>query len=205
MITLGPGRRSLRRTPGLIFWRSLGTGSGADTGPGADLARTALLGVWDSEEAHDRFVGHAWPQAVESWHVRLDPLGGHGSWGGFDLLAGAVDTTDPTGPIAMITRADVRLRRWRTFRSAGPSVSDELRAAGGLLGVVGIGEAPVGRQGTFSLWTDAAAATAFARSPQHAAVVRRTRAEGWYGEELFARFRPIDAHGSWDGRNPLAP
>lgn len=109
------------------------------------------------------------------------------------------------GQVAILTRADVAPRSWRAFRRAGRPVSEELRTAEGLLDVVGIGEAPVGRLGTFSVWRSLEHARRFARTmPQHREVVRRTREEKWYGEELFARFSPYGSSGTWGGRDPLA-
>lgn len=207
---LGLDRRRLGRVPGLVFWRLLGTGAGDETGPGADLHRTALFAVWQDEEslaAFEASMAVRWAAADEVWGVRLRGAGGHGAWRGVDvlgLLEPAHRAAD-SGPVAIVTRADVRLRSWRAFRGVGPAVSDELRSADGLLDVVAIGEAPVGRLGTFSLWQSAAAARAFATGgPHHREVVRRTRAEGWYGEELFARFEPIGSWGTWDGQDPLA-
>lgn len=122
-----------------------------------------------------------------------------------DVLGAIEPAHRADGPVAIITRADVRRGAWRAFRAVGPAVSEELHAADGLLAVVGIGEAPLGRLGTFSLWSDLEAARTFARTgAHHSATVRRTRAEGWYGEELFARFEPYASAGSWDGRDPLA-
>ena len=204
---LGTDRVALRSVPGLRFHRLLGTGAGSDTGPGADLRRSALFAVWDDDAALEAFhirMADRWAAADEAWHVRLRAAGGHGTWRGVPVLDLLAPAHTNGGPVAIITRADVRLRSWRTFRAAGRPVSDELQRADGLLAVVGIGEAPVGRLGTFSLWRDLAAARAFAVDrPHHREVVQRTRREDWYGEELFARFEPYASSGSWDGRDPL--
>ncbi|MEI6400875.1 MAG: spheroidene monooxygenase [Actinomycetota bacterium] len=211
MARLGLDRRRLRRVPGLVFWRLLGTGAGSDTGPGADLQRSALFAIWKDVESLDAFeasMADRWSTVQEVWSVRLRGWGGHGAWHGVDVL-GLLEPAvapDATGPVAIITRANVRRRSWRSFRQVGPAVSAELNASDGLLGVVGIGEAPFGRLGTFSLWASIEAARAFAlQSPHHREVVRRTRTEGWYGEELFARFEPTASAGRWNGHDPLAP
>ncbi len=112
-------------------------------------------------------------------------------------------TTD--GPVAIITRANVRRRSWKAFGAASEVVDAELHQAPGLIDVVGIGETPVGALATFSLWESLAAARAFAYSmPDHVEVMRRTRAEDWYAEEMFARFEPFASIGTWNGRDPLA-
>lgn len=208
---LGTDRLSLRRTPGLVFFRLLGTGAGDDTAPSADLSRSALFAVWESEAALDRFVAESaisrrWQRAEEVWQVRLRGAGGHGTWRGFDVLDGLEAARHDAGgsPVAIITRADVRRSARPAFAEAGRPVSDEVRAAAGLLGVVGIGETPRSRLGTFSLWRSAADARAFVAQPHHRETIRRTRAEHWYGEEMFARFEPYGASGTWDGRDPLA-
>jgi heme-degrading monooxygenase HmoA len=201
-------RPPLHRTEGLRFFRLLGTGRGSTTSLSADPRRTALFAVWDDERALDHFLARSamaerWAAAEERFTVRLRHLGGHGRWRGVEVLAG-LEPGDPRGPVAVLTRADVRLRHWPRFLRAARPVSAAIQRAPGMLAVVGIGEAPLGRQATFSLWTSVAAATAFAEGePAHAAVVRRTRAERWYGEELFARFEPYAATGTWSGRNPL--
>ncbi len=209
MSHLAIDRPGLRRTPGLRFWRLLGTGRGSDTGPSADLRRSALFAVWEDETDLDQFldgspVSRRWSTAAEHWHVRLRLIDGHGSWRGVDVLDGLVPGTD-RGRIAVITRADVRPSAWRAFRAAGPIVSAELQQAPGLLAVAGVGELPVGLLGTFSLWADLQSMREFATSANHLDVVRRTREERWYGEELFARFEPYASSGVWDGRDPLAP
>ena len=206
---LGTDRLRLGGVDGLAFWRLLGTGSGDSTGGGADLARTAMFAVWANEGDLDRFLETSpiparWDEAEEAWHVRLRSIGGHGRWRGVDPLEG-VEEGRRDGAVAIVTRADVRRSAWKVFGAASNVVDAELHTAPGLIDVVGIGEAPIGRLATFSLWESLGDARHFAYSmPDHVDVVRRTREEDWYSEELFVRFEPFGSTGTWNGRDPLA-
>ena len=192
---------------------------------GADLARTAIFAVWEDAAALAAFedgwfaARTARMRAARGRGVRRKPRAavrprpvGRARRARRPAPAATAPRTGERaarrpatgGPVAVLTRATVRPSRWHRFRGSRPPVSRELAGARGLRAAVGIGEAPVGLQATFSIWSDAAAVAAFARSPEHRAVVRRTREEGWYGEELFARFTPLGSTGTWDGRDPLS-
>jgi len=207
-------RPVLGSTPGLVFWRLLGSGRGASTGMGADLRRWALLAVWRDERALDRFlsespVAERWrSEARESWQVRLAPVASRGRWNGvepFGPLPASTPGIDPGAPVVVLTRASIRPSRLVAFYRAVPEVDRLLAEQDGCLASVGVGEWPLARQGTFSVWRDAAAVRAFAhKGAAHRRVIGRTREEDWYSEELFARFSPYASEGTWDGADPLA-
>ncbi len=207
-------RPVLRGTGGLRFWRLLGTGKGRSMSLGADLRRWAMFAVWDGEPALERFlerspVAARWrEESDEAWHVRLAPLWSRGGWGGADPLAGATAAprAAPSGPVAVLTRASIRPRRLVGFYRSVPDVDRLLRRQDGCLASVGAGEWPLARQATFSLWDGAPAVERFAyRTSAHREVIGRVRREGWYSEELFARFVPFGSQGTWDGHDPLRP
>lgn len=212
LLRVAPTRRALPRADGLVLGRWLGTAAGSSTAGGADLNRWALMSVWEDVEASDDFWAHdplarrIRRGAIERWSATLVPLRSHGQWAGVTPFAPVDLTTADHGPVAVLTRARVRLRRWRPFLRARGPVDRALPGTDGLLATLGMGEWPLGHQATFSLWRDDRAVRRFARAdPTHADVVRRTRAERWYGEELFAAFQVASHAGRWEGRDPLEP
>lgn len=209
VLRMGLDRRPLARTPGLNFWKLLGTGRGVTFTPSdADPRRWALFGVWDDAAALAAFersspVARGWRAlAEERCRIDLHPLRSKGRWAGREPF-GAPKDTGWAGPVAAVTRARIRPAANRTFWRAVPPVTTDLHDAPGLVFSIGIGEAPIGLQGTFSIWRDAPALRAFAyRGTAHRSVIDRTATERWYAEELFARFGVLQVTGTVAGRDP---
>jgi hypothetical protein len=210
LIHMGTDRIALRKTSGLRFSKLLGTGSGETFGVAdADVHRWAQFCVWDSvadlETFRDSAMQQAWRRiSVESWTATLAPIVWRGQWSGVDPLFGIppIDaaTLGPGVTIAAITRARIKPSQWRNFWKAVPPVAASMATTPGLLYRVGIGEAPVGLQGTFSLWASTTAINTFAyKTREHLDVVRRTHSSGWYAEEMFARFAVLESMGTLDG------
>ncbi len=210
LLRMAVDRPRVRRTPGVRFAKLLGTGDGRTFTPrDGDPTRWALLTTWADRDAAAAFeqsvVARAWQRlAAETWRADLRPVAARGRWSGREPF-GDPAPTRTTGPVAALTRARLVTRRSTRFWRAVPPVSADLRRSPGLLAAVGIGEAPLGLQGTFSLWASGEELRAFAYAGEaHREVMARTGPEGWYAEELFARFAVEASTGTLDGRDPLA-
>jgi len=201
--------RDLPAVRRLRFGKLLGTSSG-DTfaARDIDLRRWALLACWPTSSAAQAFerspTVRGWDRiATERCRFDLSPLTSRGRWSGRQPFESFPSTT-ATGPVAAVTRARIAPGKLGSFWRAVPPVSGDLQHRPGLLWRVGIGEAPVGLQGTFSVWASADALTDFAhRGGPHRRAITRTAAENWYVEELFARFTVRGIDGTVDGHNPL--
>jgi hypothetical protein len=207
---MATGRRALHALPGLRFAKLLGTGSARTFTPrDADPHHWALLAVWDDARAADAAADsrllRSWAgDAHEHLRVRMTPLHAHGRWSGREPFAAPARRAEPwTGPVAAVTRARLRTTRALSFWRAVPPVVGDLTGSPGLRLALGIGEAPVGLQGTFSLWDSADDLVDFAyRRGPHRDAVRRTEPARWYSEELFARLAVHEVEGRYDGGTP---
>ena len=183
-----------RRQHGVRFIRVLGTSRGASTGWSTDPHRTAVCAVWASDDALASFIGvgatrRATANLVAE-HFSLRVISGYGTWGGASILDQVTPTDEPvSGEVAVITRANVRLRAWPQFVRQGRLVSESAVAHEGLIDLLGFGEAPIGPVGTFSRWASAGAVESFHQSDAaHHEASRRERSDHWFRTELFARF-----------------
>ncbi len=203
------GRRGLRSLPGVRFAKLLGTGSGRTfTMRDADIHHWAALTVFDDADsaraAADSTPMRQWSAASnEELRVTMRPLSSKGRWSGAEPFGAVVaDRKSWSGPVAAITRARLHPTRMPSFWRAVPPVVDDLAGNRGLRLALGVGESPIGLQGTFSVWNSAQDLSTFAyKSPGHVAAIRRTKPERWYAEELFARLAVVDMVGSYDGRS----
>ncbi|QCR22017.1 spheroidene monooxygenase [Pontibacter sp. SGAir0037] len=207
---MGTSVPHLQKVPGLLFFKLLGSGQGKGFSIKPNFYRYGLLCTWESEEAAKAFLHHSClleeykKHTFESWTLYLEPLQSHGLWDKQSPFEPFSHRKAAEGPIAVLTRASINWRALPGFWKFVPKTSKALENAQGLICSIGLGELPFVRQATFSVWESAAAMKQYAyHNPLHQEVMKRTRAENWYSEELFARFIPIASEGTWNGVDPV--
>jgi len=205
---MGLARPAMARVPDIGFWKLCGSGTGEGFTPRPNTAVYAVLATWpDLETAQSRLADTALfrryrSRAEESWTVFLAPQSVRGAWSGVAPFATS-DTPVTGGPLAALTRATVKPGLMRRFWGRVPDISRVIGRDPNVMFKIGIGEVPWLHQVTFSIWPDAARMAAFARSGPHGDAIRAVRAEGWFQEELYARFALLGDIGTWGGASPL--
>lgn len=206
---MGAARIDFRRDRKVGFWKLCGSGPRGRFTPGTDGSVWAILATWpDVDTARDRVstapVYRRWrAHAAEAATLFLAPASARGRWSGREPF----DAGDPRlpGPVAALTRATIRPSRLVKFWTEAPDVQGAIDADPNVQFKVGLGEVPFLHQMTFSVWPDTASMVAFARrNGPHAQAIRAVREGNYFSEELYARFRVLDAVGTWEGRAPLA-
>jgi hypothetical protein len=195
---MGFDRFRLMLNKNVSFHKSLGTGKGETFTPSdANALQWGLIAsVEDIEKFDNSFVIKRWRRiSVSEYRAVLEPISSHGQWAGKEPFIATAKDWD--GAVAAVTRARIKWSQNFRFWRSVPPVTVSLKSAPGLIAAIGIGEAPIGLQGTFSLWESAAAIREFAyKGAAHQKAIADTSTYKWYSEELFARFAVLDQRGS---------
>jgi len=200
-ISMAIDRMRSRKFTGISFSKLLGTGSGQTFTPSdAVLTRWGMVVVIDKNriKAFDQssIISHWRKRSTSEFRTVLSPLSSHGLWAKknpFDFIA---PLSNPDAQIAALTRARIKWNKNFIFWKSVPPVVIDLHSNPGLHAAIGIGEAPIGLQGTFSLWKSASALRDFAyKGKAHQVAIAQTQSIGWYSEELFARFEVLELRG----------
>lgn len=196
-------RRPLNRLPGVRFMKMVGTGSREGFYLAPNTQVWGLLAAWPSlDHARAQVEGSAVygryrRRAAESLTLYLEATRAKGVWSGkqpFEVVDG------PGGPLTVaLTRATVKPKHALAFWRRTPEIRAEVPEQPHLLFKVGMAEVPGLQQITFSIWDDFEAMRAFAyrKGGPHAEAIEAVRREGWFAEELYARFRVVGVDGDW--------
>lgn len=198
LVAMALDRTILRRSENVGFFKSLGTGKGETFTPmDANPLRWGLIADVNDVDAFDNtFVIKQWRKnSISEFRAIIEPISAHGKWSGKEPFISSVKDWD--GTVIAITRARIALLQNLRFWRAVPPVTESLKASPGLIAAIGIGEAPIGLQGTFSIWESPAALRDFAyRGQAHNSAIDATKKFKWYSEELFSRFAVREMRGS---------
>lgn len=199
------GRFALSRVPGVRMRKVLGSGHEGGFGLRPSFTRHGLMGVF-ADEACARaflagdFVAGYQRRANELFCAVLTPVSCRGSWSGFTLDLPAQPLA-PDTPVAALTRGSIHPLRAPLFWSKAAPAQAAVEHAPGCQLAVGLGEAPLFRQATFSLWDSVAAMDAYARRGAHQEAIKASHQQGFFTESMFMRCVPRYVHGTWKGKH----
>lgn len=207
-LRIAQGSSSLGSAAGLRFAKVMGSGHGGGFGLRPSASHQGLVCVFDSRAQAQAFVdGPVFAQYRERARELCVGLFGiqssRGAWDGVSWTAQAAELDGdmpPGGLVAAITRASILPTKAPAFWRMAPAAQAQLPQAEGCLVSMGLGEAPLLRQCTFSIWRDTAAMDAYARSGAHSKAIAATYRNGFFSESMFVRMRVLFFEGVWNGK-----
>ena len=200
----------------ISFFKLMGTGRNGTFDKVPDLHQWAVLCVHENElKLNDsnnmleivfgKFISK-WLTffGTETYTLLLEPISVHGLWDKKEVFGKINNNNNHIGQVATLTRATIRISKLKHFWKNVAPVANKMTTAKGYIFSVGIGESPWIKQATFSIWDTVEDMKTFAYSmKEHSEVIKKTRQEKWYSEDMFVRFKINGSFGKIRGINPL--
>ncbi|MEM8800568.1 MAG: spheroidene monooxygenase [Pseudomonadota bacterium] len=204
---MGFARPQLARNRSCSFYKLFGTGSGEGFVPRANWGVYARLTIWPDlatarhQVATAPVMARMRKRAAESLTLYLAPYRLWGAWDGAAPFHATIERQFDK-PVAVITRAKVRLSKVREFWRAVPEISLDLEQEHGPWMKRGVGEVPLIQQVTLSLWPSETEMLNFSHGRKgHGRGIELAQSGNWFYEQLFARAHILAAEGSWSNRD----
>lgn len=215
------GPSPLKATPGLMFCKVMGSGAGGGFGLRPSPSHQGLITLMDHADHARAFLSSPVVQAYreradEFWCGMLEVVSARGMWDGeawgvtpaTQLGAHGIAAnddpsfTDPR-PLAALTRASIRPGKAVAFWRHAPAAHAAMQQARGCTLAMGLGEIPLIRQCTFSLWQDTPSMLAYAHQGAHQQALAAAYKDQYFSESLFVRMRLLEQQGQWPRPNDL--
>ncbi len=194
----------------IAFWKLMGCGKNGTFDIVPDARQWAVLLIPAEATTPDESVPDFFKQwwrffRCEKYVITLQAVEGHGTWDGGEVF-GRFEGTNKNhiGKMAVLTRATIRPSKlWAFWKQVAP-VASMMADAPGFITSVGIGEIPWLKQATFSVWQSKELMQQFAYGRrEHSEVIKTTRRDKWYSEDMFVRFSILSTKGSLRGIDPI--
>jgi quinol monooxygenase YgiN len=196
-----------REQAGASFAKVMGSGhdGGFTLRPSASHQGVLAL-VPNQASAHallDSELAQAYRQRARQWWAGIMTIqSARGSWDGQNWLPSPAQSfaqplTRRKMPLAVLTRASIRPAKAMAFWRHAPAAQSDLQGNNGCLLAMGLGEAPLVRQCTFSVWRDTQAMEDYAQDGAHQRAATAAYKNDFFSESLFVRLGLLSQRGVW--------
>lgn len=207
------GTAALQGVKGLLFTKVMGSGHDGGFVLRPSPSHHGLICVFDTVSSVKAFLQG---QLIASYRSNAREFiwgmyavsSAKGLWDGRpwgitddDALEGAYlrSSDDTSSTIAVLTRASIKPAKAVAFWRFAPATQKGLPAAVGCMLAMGMGEAPLLRQCTFSVWRNPDDVDSYARHGAHQRAIDASYRRDFFSESMFVRMRPLEIHGCWKG------
>jgi hypothetical protein len=216
-LRLVAGTTPYKEVPGLTMVKVMGSGHGGGFSLRPSATHQGLICTFSHLDLALKFLDSPWVQAYrdrarECWIGVMSVQSARGHWDkqawqastpealGEQVQAQDADPAQPTGPFAVLTRASIVPTKAMAFWRYAPAAQADLGKSPGCLLAMGLGEAPLVRQCTFSVWRDTAAMLQYAHHGAHQVASAAAYKHQFFSESLFVRMQVLQMAGVWRGQ-----
>ncbi|MCE2781088.1 hypothetical protein [Limnohabitans sp.] len=213
-LRLVAGATPYKDVPGLTMVKVMGSGHGGGFSLRPSATHQGLICNFSHLDLALQFLDSSAVQAYRSrarecWTGVLSVQSARGHWdkqawqtSSPEALGSHTDRQeDGRAPLAVLTRASIVPTKAMAFWRYAPAAQADLSQAPGCLLAMGLGEAPLVRQCTFSLWQDTASMLQYARQGAHQVASAAAYKHQFFSESLFVRMQVLQMAGVWMGRS----